>query len=425
MSEFLKRVPGFRSGSKLKKLIAGIVYFFVFLSILALVIPVPPTLTLEPSSPTNKSSTSISGETFSGKPVYLLQAGKMIQSTTADSDGIFFFALNDLGEGSFTYTVQACDSEDKKQCVTENILIVVDMTPPLKPVANPPNQLPEEDSIPATFTGVAEANAQVIAKVGDKELPPVSADSEGNFSVRANLDVGKNTLTFIAIDAAGNESEQEDLTVTFNPSRRQARVTRVIDGDTVELEDGKRVRYIGIDTPETGDCYWTEATNKNKKLVEGKIVTLLRDVSETDKYGRLLRYVWVGDTFINDVLVRKGYANASSYPPDVKYQDQFREAEREARDDDRGLWGEVCVEPEPQPAPTSQTAPEPEPSDGNNCHPSYTNVCIPIGASDYDCAGGSGNGPNYISGPIYVNHNVSDPDPHRLDRDKDGVGCEN
>src|SRR4030042_2567140 len=79
-------------------------------------------------------------------------------------------------------------------------------------------------------------------------------------------------------------------------------VTRVIDGDTIEIEGGQKVRYIGIDTPEKVDprpsvqCYGKEAAAKNKELVEGKRVRLEKDVSETDKYGRLLRYVFVGDT---------------------------------------------------------------------------------------------------------------------------------
>ncbi|HEX7456582.1 MAG TPA: thermonuclease family protein, partial [Candidatus Nanoarchaeia archaeon] len=128
-------------------------------------------------------------------------------------------------------------------------------------------------------------------------------------------------------------------------------VTRVIDGDTIEIEGGQKVRYIGIDTPETVDprtsvqCYGKEASAKNKKLVEGKRVHLEKDVSETDKYGRLLRYVFVPSTgsgqalFVNETLVKEGYAFSSSYPPDIKYQDIFTKAEKEAQEADRGLWG--------------------------------------------------------------------------------------
>jgi len=122
-------------------------------------------------------------------------------------------------------------------------------------------------------------------------------------------------------------------------------VKRVVDGDTIELETGQKVRYIGIDTPETVDprtttqCFGKEATAKNRELVEGKKVRLEKDVSETDKYGRLLRYVYVDEIFVNETLVREGYAFSSTYPPDVKYQDLFIEAERAAREANVGLWG--------------------------------------------------------------------------------------
>ena len=137
----------------------------------------------------------------------------------------------------------------------------------------------------------------------------------------------------------------------------QVLVIRVVDGDTVEIEGGQKVRYIGINTPETVhpsepvECFGREASTQNKELVEGKTVRLEKDISETDKYGRLLRYVWVGEIFVNDFLVRQGYATSSTYPPDVKYQDQFREAEREARENNRGLWNACQAEATPTPKP--------------------------------------------------------------------------
>lgn len=127
----------------------------------------------------------------------------------------------------------------------------------------------------------------------------------------------------------------------------QARVVRVIDGDTIELEDGRSVRYIGIDTPETKhpskgvECFGQEASDQNVALVANQIVQLEKDVSETDRYGRLLRYVWIGDRHINQQLVAEGYAHASTYPPDVKYQDVFRSAQQQAHKQGLGLW-EKC-----------------------------------------------------------------------------------
>lgn len=131
-------------------------------------------------------------------------------------------------------------------------------------------------------------------------------------------------------------------------------VKKVIDGDTIELDNGQKVRYIGMDTPETVDprrgvqCYGKEASNLNKKLVEGKEVRLEKDVSETDKYKRQLRYVYLKDEngaeiFVNDFLVREGYAKAVSYPPDIKFQDQFRASEKEARENNRGLWSSCPI----------------------------------------------------------------------------------
>ena len=117
-------------------------------------------------------------------------------------------------------------------------------------------------------------------------------------------------------------------------------VSRVIDGDTIELANGEKVRYIGIDTPEKkqDECFNQEATQKNKELVEGKMVQLVSDVSNRDRYGRLLRYVYVDDTFVNDLLVKQGFAQATSYPPDIKYQDLFSQSQRIAQEKNLGLW---------------------------------------------------------------------------------------
>jgi len=120
-----------------------------------------------------------------------------------------------------------------------------------------------------------------------------------------------------------------------------ASVTRVIDGDTIVIEGDYRVRYIGIDAPEVHpqlEAYGVEAWQANRKLVEGKQVRLERDVSETDKHGRRLRYVYVDDIFVNAELVRDGLAEAIAYPPDTKYQGYLEELETEARRFGRGIW---------------------------------------------------------------------------------------
>lgn len=120
-----------------------------------------------------------------------------------------------------------------------------------------------------------------------------------------------------------------------------ALVTRVIDGDTIEIQGGERVRYIGIDTPETypdPEPYGLEAQAMNQSLVGGRRVRLERDVSERDRYGRLLRYVFVDDLFVNAELVRLGLAWAIDYPPDSRYRHLLEQAEQEARAARRGIW---------------------------------------------------------------------------------------
>ena len=132
----------------------------------------------------------------------------------------------------------------------------------------------------------------------------------------------------------------------------RAQVVEVVDGDTMKVSlqgQEKTVRLIGIDTPETVDprrpvgCFGKEASREAKKLLEGKMVILQKDVSETDKYNRLLRLVFLPledgrILFVNDYLIRAGFAKIYTYPPDVKFNDQFMQAEKEAREMSKGLW---------------------------------------------------------------------------------------
>lgn len=143
-------------------------------------------------------------------------------------------------------------------------------------------------------------------------------------------------------------------------NRQEVKVAKVIDGDTIEIEGGKRVRYIGIDAPESYTCFSSESKARNKELVGGKTIILEKDISETDRYGRLLRYVYIDDTFVNEILVKEGYAQVSTYPPDVKYQAKFLAAQKEARDNNRGLWSSCFLETNIKTAqPTSRASAKP------------------------------------------------------------------
>jgi micrococcal nuclease len=124
------------------------------------------------------------------------------------------------------------------------------------------------------------------------------------------------------------------------------RVERVVDGDTVVLAGGERVRYIGVDTPESVkpgtpvECYAKAASRANERLVEGERVRLRYDAERRDRYGRLLAYVYRAsdDLFVNAELIRRGYATTLSIPPNVAHADDFRRLARAARRAGLGLW---------------------------------------------------------------------------------------
>ena len=132
------------------------------------------------------------------------------------------------------------------------------------------------------------------------------------------------------------------------PEARTAQVIRVVDGDTIlVLLDGvrERVRYIGIDTPESVaeqplECYGHRAAEENERLVGGRTVTLTTDEEPRDRFGRLLAYVRrePDDLFVNEVLVRRGFATTLEIRPNVRYAGTFRDEERRARAAGRGLW---------------------------------------------------------------------------------------
>jgi micrococcal nuclease len=225
-----------------------------------------------------------------------------------------------------------------------------------------------------------------------------------------------------ATPSIGQDQASPISTASLAPtgSTEEAVVTDVVDGDTIKVAIERAeytVRYIGIDTPETVDprseVQWmgSEASAANSLLVADRSVYLEKDVSETDQFGRLLRYVWLqtdaGWLLVNLELVRQGFAYSSAYPPDVAYQDLFDAAEREAREAEAGLWGAT-----PEPAPGGST-PTPVPPSVGNCDPSYPTVCIPPPPPDLNCAD-----------ITFRRFQVLPPDPHSFDGNRDGVGCE-
>ncbi|HIE14928.1 TPA: hypothetical protein EYP70_06610, partial [Candidatus Bathyarchaeota archaeon] len=126
---------------------------------------------------------------------------------------------------------------------------------------------------------------------------------------------------------------------------RGPRVVDVYDGDTFELQSGKKVRLLGINTPEIGEPGADIAKDFLEKLVLGKEVRLEKDSVDHDEYGRLLKYVYVGNLFVNAELVRKGYAEVRFYPPNIRYKKDFEGLEEIAYRNRKGLWAFAVFQP--------------------------------------------------------------------------------
>jgi len=274
---------------------------------------------------------------------------------------------------------------------------------------------------------------------------------------------------------------------------QEAFVASVTDGDTIVLRGinfgevhaatgGRKTRLIGVDTPEVFggvECYGASASAFTKEQLENRTVLVTFDVERIDRFGRALAYVWNADgVFFNAKLAFEGYAQQLTVPPNVRYVELFSQLVREARENNRGLWG-GCIEsgpgadqpPQAQSADRdcpdfathqeaqafyeqqggpgrdphrldsdndglacealpggpasgssggSRAAPAPQtdpPSGGSGCHPSYPDFCIAPPPPDLNCP--EVNGSNFT-----VRHDVANADPHGFDRDNDGIGCE-
>ncbi|WP_167880498.1 thermonuclease family protein [Nocardioides guangzhouensis] len=173
----------------------------------------------------------------------------------------------------------------------------------------------------------------------------------------------------------------------------------VVDGDTIELGNGDTVRIVGIDTPERGQCGYEKASDNMARLVLGKRVRLAESDEDTDRYGRLLRYVDIGSVDAGLAQIKQGYAIARY---DSRDGYGFHPREPIYIKADGGSKQITCPKPKPQPLVGG--------GGGNNCMTGYS-PCLPI-AGDLDCAD--------INGPV----RVTGDDPYRLDADGDGIGCD-
>jgi endonuclease YncB( thermonuclease family) len=206
-----------------------------------------------------------------------------------------------------------------------------------------------------------------------------------------------------------------------------ARVARVIDGDTIVLASGLRVRLLQIDTPEPGtaECFSRAAGRALRSLLPaGSSVSLEADppLDRVDRYGRLLRYVHRGGLNVNIELVRRGAATVWFYGGERgRYAGRLLGAAASARRLGRGLWG-ACPRAIWDPfgpartgpgSPAAAPSPQPRPVATGSCDPAYPTVCIPPSPPDLDCAD-----------VAHRRFRVLPPDPHRFDGEGDGIGCE-
>ena len=216
---------------------------------------------------------------------------------------------------------------------------------------------------------------------------------------------------------------------------RQSSVVRVVDGDTVDVSIGgavERIRLIGIDTPETVDprrpvqCFGKEASDRAKQLLDGETVWVEADQSqgERDSFGRTLAYLWLADgRLFNHLMIKDGYAHEYTYNLPYKYQTEFKQAEREARDFMRGLWStSTCGGDTTRAASTAIAVPMPgatgiaAPTPGPTVALRYD----PLGP-DRDCGDFS---TWREAQDFYLAAGGPATDPHRLDGDNDGMACE-
>jgi micrococcal nuclease len=197
-------------------------------------------------------------------------------------------------------------------------------------------------------------------------------------------------------------------------------VISITDGDTFRVQLGdsgvEPVRLVGIDAPEPGQPTAAESSALLEELIGGKEVRLVVDKNDRDSFGRLLRYVYVGDTFVNEELVKAGLAVARRYPPDVTMAEVLEAAEAEAHLRGLGVWAvpstalaaATTVSTTPTPTTKATTA-----TVSPGCHRSYPDFCIPSPPPDLDCRD--------IPRSNFI---VLPPDPHHFDGDNNGIGCE-
>lgn len=194
-------------------------------------------------------------------------------------------------------------------------------------------------------------------------------------------------------DKFNKDSDTENVQIEIQASDYMATATYVIDGDTFKVDD-IRIRLIGIDTPEKGECYYDEARDFLTSLITEKQVRLQKDITGEDDYGRLLRYVILpnenereDDIFVNKIILEEGYAQTMSISPDVRYRDLFATAQDNALREKKGIWGECNAERPNENLREQDDAVPPRPEctiKGNISEKGYGKTYLTIGCDNYN-----------------------------------------
>lgn len=175
------------------------------------------------------------------------------------------------------------------------------------------------------------ACAALSSQISDEMAPQISTE--------VAVQVGTAVVEHVATALAESPPGAADDAASAQVKEEIGLVTRVVDGDTIDvLLNGKntRIRYLQMNTPERSDPCFRDATRANANLVAGKSVRLVADRENADRYGRLLRFIYVGDALVNRVLVEQGWAEVVLYPPNDAHYDEFVRLEREAAAAGRG-----------------------------------------------------------------------------------------
>lgn len=288
-------------------------------------------------------------------------------------------------------------------------------------------------SVPDPDITKNQSNIIEVKDLAEQPTPAGQEESKSTESYADQTDLSSgNTARDSIIEPTPNNQGSVSATITptplISPSSQADlyKVTKVVDGDTIAVDiDGKTetLRLIGINTPETVDprkpveCFGKEASDKAKAVLTGKSVRLESDSTqdERDKYGRLLCYVFLADgTSFNKMMISEGYAYEYTYNTPYKYQTEYKQAEKEAKEAQKGLWAAgLCdlpvntavITPVASLVPKSTSVSGKYDCSGNiyNCTDFSTHAEAQVA---YDACGGSSN------------------DIHRLDSDKDGLACE-